>query len=199
MNGGIFRIDKLVQDGVSKSAMARLHRYIVLSDVRGVPDFAAIAPKDGSIGLLATQCWPNIRTEHFSRLRPLSVATAENPTLPDADNPDEEIRFTLIEGQYAREAEDQDADGKFIYHYVASADIPRGVTRAQYLRDAGFTAPDKTSLFRHEEGYVSGSRTKVLRPPVSPSDDADAEPKKKKSPASPRKPKVRFLPTRLCF
>ena len=177
INGGLWRIEKMVQDGVSKNAMMRVRRYVLASSVKMWPEGTKTTAEDGSDIIVATQICAIVKTKYFANMVPMTVRTDGSKNISKGAD-DSEVSFWLDAASYAMEKPDLDNSGELIYKYVSPArDVPTDQSWTEFLEKNFFTTPEPGTSFRHEPGY-SGQRTKCLRPPPG---SVDAKPAKKRA------------------
>lgn len=187
LNGGLWRIEKMVQDGVSKNALMRARRYVLAASVVAWPEGTKTRTDDGFEIIVATQCCFIVKTKYFADMVPITVIV-DGQKKSGADGTD--VSFCLDSSSYATEKSDSDSDG-YVYRYVSPArDVPRDQPWTEFLKENHFTTPEPGTSFRHEPGYSAGQRTKILKPPPG-SIEAEEEAEKPKKARATRAKKTK--------
>jgi hypothetical protein len=201
-DGGIFCIERLVNDGIRKTAIMRLRRYVLVSDIEGLPSFVETVTRSGERNICATADVGLIAPPFFSAIKKIKVAV-------DAGSGPSGCPYRLLRDHYADvEIDPKTRDVMQIKYLDAPVILPNGESFENYLKRNFYTAPPPGGLFRHEPGFVDGeTKATTIKPPgdcnygssgrtKSDAPKKRAPPKKRVTPKMVDKPTVLTKPTK---
>lgn len=180
-DGGIYRIERMVNDEVGKSPTIRLRKHVALKEVPDVPEYVEVSTAAGEDNICATEEVFLLKQAFFSCLKRLDVAVGKSAS-PGR------CALRLLPDHFVH-VETGKKSGKSEYAYVDSSRIPDGTSRESYLATHYFTRTAPGGLLRDEVDWVTG-KSRLLKPPEDCSDAKSKKAKKQQQQPSSKRSEV---------